>query len=181
MCRKTSFGNPTIKPRKAGAAMMGAVAATMSCRPNVIRPKPIATVPMRPAVLFSFDMKSTTPTKISNGESQDKSKENTTAIRLVPISAPSITERPAAKPTNPLPTKDEMITAVAVLDCTRPVTASPATTDLKRLLRLLASTRRKFSPNIRITPVRTMLVPHTRSAIAASKFSRWIIGSYRSF
>ena len=141
----------------------------------MIRPKPIATRPKRPAPLFSFEMNSTTPLKISSGDSHDRSNENTTAIRLVPISAPSITARPAAMPTSPLPTKDEMITAVAVLDCTSPVTARPASTARRRLLRLAASTRRRFSPKIRITPVRTMFVPQTSSAIAASRFSRWII------
>src|SRR5580765_2469915 len=181
MSRNTSFGSPTISPRIAGDAIIGAVAATISCSPSVIRPKPIATRPMRPAVLFSFEMNSTTPLKISSGESHDRSNENTTVIRLVPTSAPSITARPAAMPTSPLPTKDEMITAVAVLDCTRQVTASPAAIDVKRLLRLLASTRRRFSPKIRITPVRTMFLPQTSNAIAASKFSKWIIGSGRPF
>ena len=51
-------------------------------------------------------------------------------------------------------------------------TASPANTALARLLRLLASTLRRFSPKIRIMPVRTMFVPHTSRAIAASKFSK---------
>ena len=165
-----------IKPRMEGAAMIGAVAAMICCNPNVIKPKPIATVPMRPSVLFSFDLNSTIPTKINKGESQDKSKESTTAIRLVPISAPSMTEGPAHKTTNPVQTKDEMITAGAVLDRTDLVTAIPATTGLKRLLRLFASTRRRCSPNIRTTQVHTILVPQTRIAIGTSKFSKWIIG-----
>ena len=44
--------------------------------------------------------------------------------------------------------------------------------EVKRLLKLLASTWRRLSPNTLSTPVRTMCVPHTRSEMAASRFSR---------
>ena len=46
---------------------------------------------MRPTPLFWREMNMTTPTKISSGDSHDRSNENTTAITLVPTSAPSIT------------------------------------------------------------------------------------------
>ena len=53
---------------------------------------------------------------MNNGESQDRSRENATAIRLVPMSAPSITASAEGKRINPWPTKDDTMSAVAVLD-----------------------------------------------------------------
>ena len=70
-------------------------------------------------------MNSTTPTKMNSGDSQDRSNENTTAIRLVPTSAPSITASASGRATRPWPTKEETIRAVAVLDCTSAVTPRP--------------------------------------------------------
>ena len=70
-------------------------------------------------------MNSTTPTKMNSGDSQDRSNENTTAIRLVPTSAPSITASAVGSATRPWPTKEETISAVAVLDCTSAVTPMP--------------------------------------------------------
>jgi hypothetical protein len=61
---------------------------------------------------------------------------------------------------------------VAVLDCTMVVTPSPASIELARLLKLFASTLRRLSPNTRSTPVRTMCVPQTSRAMAASRLSR---------
>ena len=65
-----------------------------------------------------------------------------------------------------------MIRQVAVLDWIRLVTPSPASSALKREPMLCASTRRRFSPNTRRMPVRTICVPQTSRAIAASRFSR---------
>jgi len=117
-------------------------------------------------------MNSTTPTKISSGDSQLRSKEKTTAIIAVPTSAPSITASAAAVVTSPLPTKLATMRQVAVLDCTRLVTPKPAANASGRLPKLRASTWRRFSPNTRSMPVRTMWVPHTSRAIAASRFSK---------
>ena len=99
-------------------------------------------------------------------------RESTTAMRLVPTSAPSITASAAPPVTRPLPTKEATMRQVAVLDCTTPVTPTPAAMALKRLRKLCASTRRRFSPKTLSTPARTMWVPHTSSEIAASRFSR---------
>ena len=119
-------------------------------------------------------MKTTTPTKIRSGESHDRSSENTTAMRLVPTSAPSITASAALVVTRFLPTKEATIRQVAVLDCTRLVTPRPAIRARKRLPKLSARIRRRFSPNTRSMPVRTMCVPQTSRAIAARRLRRWI-------
>src|SRR3954465_10649290 len=68
----------------------------------------------------------TTPTKISSGESHDRSNENTTAMTLVPTSAPSITASAALVVTRFLPTNEATIRHVAVLDCTLLVPPRPA-------------------------------------------------------
>jgi hypothetical protein len=96
-------------------------------------------------VLFCRLMNITTPTKISSGDSHDRSNENTTAIIAVPTSAPSITASAAPVPTSPVPTKDATIRQVAVLLCTRLVTPSPASAAVKRLLKLRASTLAQVS------------------------------------
>ena len=67
--------------------------------------------------------------------------------------------------------------SVAVLDCTTVVTPRPARKAVKRLLKLFASTVRRLSPKTRSTPVRTMWVPQTSRAMAASRLRRWIIES----
>src|SRR4051812_27431652 len=111
----------------------------------------------------------TTPTKIRSGESHERSNEKTTAMTLVPTSAPSITASAALVVTRFLPTNEATIRHVAVLDCTMLVTPSPAMTARKRLTKLAASTRRRFSPKTRSMPVRTMCVPQTSRAIAARR------------
>ena len=56
----------------------------MSRRASSIKPGPISTRPTRPTAVSLREMNSTTPTKMNNGDSHDKSSENTTAITLVP-------------------------------------------------------------------------------------------------
>ncbi len=129
---------------------------------------------MRPAPVAWRAMNITTPTKMSKGESQLRSNENTTAIMAVPTSAPSITASAAAVGTRPLPTKLATIRQVAVLLCTRLVTPRPASSEVNRLPKLRARMARRFSPNTRSMPVRTMCVPQTSRAIAARRFSKWV-------
>src|SRR5436190_16966110 len=93
-------------------------------------------------------------------------------MTLVPTSAPSITASAALVVTRFLPTNDATIRQVAVLGSTMLVTPSPAMTARKRLSKLAARMRRRFSPNTRSMPVRTMCVPQTRSAIAARRLRR---------
>ena len=62
---------------------------------------------------------------MNRGDSHDRSRENTTAIRLVPMSAPSSTASASGSAISPWATNDETIRAVAVLDCTRAVTPMP--------------------------------------------------------
>ena len=163
----------------AGDSVSGRVAATISCSASVMRPRPIAIRPSRPAVVLSRRMKTTTPPKISSGDSHDRSNEKTTVISAEPMSAPSITASAGAVAIRPWPTKEATIRPVAVLDCTRQVTPMPAPAAAKRLRMLLASTARRFSPNTRSMPARTMCVPHTSRAIAASRFSRCVTSGYR--
>lgn len=117
-------------------------------------------------------MNSTTPTKMNSGDSQDRSVENSTAISAVPTSAPRITASAAGSEIRPWPTKAEVISEVAVLDCTSAVTPRPDSAAEKRLLMLWASRLRRLAPNTRSTPVRTMCVPQTSRAMAASKLSK---------
>ena len=173
MSSSTSLGSATSSARTAGLSVSGFVAPTISCSASVISPRPISTRPMRPAWLFWRLMNITTPTKISSGLSHDRSNENTTAISAVPTSAPSIAASAALLVTRPLPTKLATIRQVAVLLCTTLVTPSPASAAAKRLLKLPCRMRRRFSPNTRSMPVRTMCVPQTSSAMAARRLSRW--------
>ena len=151
----TSLGSATSSARTAGEAVSGRVAPTISCSASVIRPRPISTRPTRPTVLFCREMNITTPTKISSGDSHDRSNEKTTAIIAEPTSAPSITASAAPVATRPLPTKLATIRQVAVADCTRLVTPRPASRARSRLLKLRDSTPRRFSPATRSMPVRT--------------------------
>jgi hypothetical protein len=97
MSSSTSLGSATSRARTAGDAVSGRVAPTISCSASVISPRPISTRPTRPADGAVLpDMNITTPTKISSGDSHDRSNEKTTAISAVPTSAPSITASAAA-------------------------------------------------------------------------------------
>ena len=151
---------------------MMAVDSATSRSASSIRPRPISTRPKRPAGVDWREMNSTTPTKMNSGDSHDRSSENTTDIRLVPMSAPSITASAVGRATRPWPTKEETIRAVAVLDCTSAVTPRPASAAAGRVSMLRASTWRRLAPKTRRMPVRTRYVPQTSSATAASRFSR---------
>ena len=54
---------------------------------------------------------------------------------------------------------------VAVLDCSRPVTAMPPAKAMKRWREQVAMARRKVAPKARVRPVRTMRTPHKSSAM----------------
>jgi len=132
----------------------------------------MSTRPTRPAAVSLRVMNSTTPTKMNSGDSQDRSMENTTAITLVPMSAPSITARAAGRLTSPWPTNEDTMSAVAVLDCTSAVTPMPDSTAVMRVLTLCAISWRRLAPNTRRMPVRTRCVPQISSATAARRFRR---------
>ena len=139
-----------------------------------IRPRPIKIRPTRPTVVDCRAMNSTTPIKMKRGESQDRSRENSRAIRLVPMSAPSITASAPGRLISPCPKNEDTISAVAVLDCSSAVTPIPDKAAVNRLATLRASTWRRFAPNTRKMPVRTSWVPQTSRAIAASRLSKWV-------
>ena len=172
MSSSTSLGSAASSVRTAGDSISGWVCSMISCSDSRISPSPIATRPRRPAVVFSRVTNITTPAKISSGDSHDRSNENTTAISAVPTSAPSIIASAAASGTRLRSRKEVTIRQVAVLDWIRLVTPSPASSAFQRELMLCASTWRRFSPNTRRMPVRTICVPQTSSAIAASRFNR---------
>ena len=71
--------------------------------------------PKRPTRFSCCVRNSTTPTKIRNGASHDKSNDNTSVTSAVPTSAPSITDSAGAVPINPWPANAATISAVAVL------------------------------------------------------------------
>ena len=167
-----------IEPSRAlttGECVMSSVDSATSRSASSIRPRPIRMRPKRPSGFDWRETNSTTPTKMNRGDSHDRSNENTTAIRLVPTSAPSITASASGNATSPWPTKEETMRAVAVLDCTSAVTPSPEIAAVQRLATLWASTLRRLAPNTRRMPVRTRWVPHTSSAMAARRFNSCFI------
>ncbi len=115
--------------------------------PAASGPRPISTRPTRPATVAERVMNSTTPTKMNIGESQERSAENSTEISAVPTSAPRITASAAGSVTRPWPTKEEVISEVAVLDCTRAVTPMPERAAVKRLRMLCTRILRRLAPN----------------------------------
>ena len=148
------------------------VESVMSRKASSISPRPISTLPTRPTVVSWRAMNSTTPIKMNRGESQDKSIANTTAITLVPTSAPSITASAAGRPTRPWPTNEETMRAVAVLDCTSAVTPMPESTAVRRVLTLREISWRRLAPKTRKMPVRTRWVPQINRATAARRLRR---------
>ena len=107
-----------------------------------------------------------------SGDSQDRSSENTTAIRLEPTSAPSMMTRAEVSEIIPCPTKAETISAVAVLDCTMAVTPTPESRAVSRVLTPREMSWRRLAPNTRKMPVRTSWVPQTSRATAAKRLSK---------
>ncbi|MCY1210290.1 hypothetical protein D3C87_456090 [compost metagenome] len=168
----TSLVMDASSARTAGDENSGSVAATTSCSASSISPSPISTRPTRPATVAERVMNSTTPTKMNIGESHERSAENSTEISAVPTSAPRITASAAGSVTRPCPTKEEVMSDVAVLDCTSAVTPMPESAAVKRLRMLCTRILRRLAPKTRSTPVRTRCVPHTSRATAASRFRR---------
>ena len=77
-------------------------------------------------------MNSTTPTKMKSGDSQERSKENSTDISAVPTSAPRITASAGRQGDQALADEGrKSIRAVAVLDCTSAVTPMPDSAAVK--------------------------------------------------
>src|SRR5437879_7644771 len=150
---------------------IGFAATEIHCSANMMRPSPIRMRPKRPTRDACIVRKSTTPTKIRNGASHDKSYESTSVTSAVPTSAPSITESAGAVPINPCPANAATINAVAVLLWISAVTPSPAKNAEIRFDTLRRSTRRKSPPYRRKMPVRTICVPQTRSDTPASRLS----------
>ena len=153
------------------AWVIGEAASTMSCSARMISPRPMATRPSWPARVCLRPRKNTTPRKISSGDSQDRSKVSTRAISAVPTSAPSMMASAGVSGTRPWATKEVTSSAVALLLCTRAVTAIPErkASGMRCMLRL--STRRRLAPYTRRMPVRTIWVPHTSRATADSRLS----------
>jgi hypothetical protein len=86
-----SLASEASRALTAGAWVSTSVDTVTRRSASSIRPRPIRMRPKRPTLVLWREMNSTTPTKMNSGDSQDRSNENTTAIRLVPMSAPSIT------------------------------------------------------------------------------------------
>ena len=135
------------------ASVMGLVASITSCSASSMRPRPIATRPSWPAFELRRDRKKTTPKMMSSGESHERSSEKTCARSAVPTSAPSmIGERGAESAIRFCETNELAMSAVALEDCTRPVTPRPARNAEKRLETLFERTRRRSAPKTRRMP-----------------------------
>ncbi len=109
-------------------------------------------------------MNRTTPPATRTDHSHFTSKARIWATTVEPTSAPSIMASAVDRAIRPRPANEPTISAVAVLDCRRLVTANP----LKKAEAVLcddsATKRRSSEPSARTTPVRTMRTPHTSSA-----------------
>ncbi len=168
----SSVGSPVSVPNSTltpAASTTGRVAMAISSSASVISPRPISTRPTWPGLLPFQDRCRITPTKISSGDSHDRSSENTCTMMAVPTLAPSMMASAGATAIRPWPTKELTMTAVALLLWTRPVTPRPAAKAVKRLEMLEESTWRRLAPYTRRMPTLTMLVPHTSSATPESK------------
>jgi hypothetical protein len=146
MSRSTSPVSEAKITLTPAACVIGLVVSMIHCSAMMMRPSPTRMRPKRPILLFSRRRKSTTPEKMRKGESHDRSNEKMSTIRLVPTSAPSMTESAGAVAIRPWPTKDATINAVAVLLWSSAVTPSPAANAAKRLATLCRSTRRRSPP-----------------------------------
>ncbi len=138
-----SEANSTLTP---AACTTGRVAMEISSSASVISPRPISTRPTWPGLLPFQVRWQITPTKISSGDSQDRSSENTCTISAVPTLAPSMMASAGATAIRPWPTNELTMTAVALLLWTSPVTPSPARKAVKRLETLVDRTWRRFAP-----------------------------------
>ena len=156
-----SSWRPCSAAMKAGEARSGWVASASSFSDSSIRPRPMATRPRWRERTWSLDRKVMTPAPIRVGETQPRSKESTCAATVVPTSAPSMTASAIDRGMSPLPAKEESSKAVAVLDCSRPVMASPPAKAVKRLREQVAMARRSVAPKARVRPVRTMRTLHS--------------------
>ena len=111
-----------------------------------------------------------TPTAIIRGDTQPRSNDSTCAASVVPTSAPSMTAKAMESGISPRPAKDERSSAVAVLDCSRPVMAMPPRNAVKRLREQAAMACRSVAPKARVRPVRTMRTPHSSKATLPMTF-----------
>ncbi|CNV05965.1 Uncharacterised protein [Salmonella enterica subsp. enterica serovar Bovismorbificans] len=152
--------------------MIGVTACTISSSASRIRPSPIPTRPSCPARDCLRPKKKITPIKISSGDSHERSKVRIRAISAVPTSAPSTITRAGVRATRSWATNDVTNKVVALLLCTSAVTPIPAQKASGFFSTLRLRTVRRRAPNTRITPVRTICVPHTNSATAESRWSK---------
>ena len=116
--------------------------------------------------MFSFEaIKPKIPRAIKNGAKVVNFCEAIRTATEVPISAPNMVINAVLTPIRPWPAKDAEIKTAAVLLCKSAATMSPD----KNAGKALPSERRanlfRLVPYERITPVRTILSPHKRSAI----------------
>lgn len=106
----------------------------------------MATRPSWPALVFLRARKKTTPKKMASGESHERSSENTCAMSAEPTSAPSMIASAGGRAMRFCETKELVMRAVALEDCTRLVTPRPARNAEPRLETLFDRTRRRLAP-----------------------------------
>ncbi len=165
--------NSTCMPR---ASVIGSAACTINCRARMIRPRPISTRPIWPTRVCLRERNRQTPSSVSSGDSQERSRVSTRAISAVPTSAPSMIASAVGSAIRPWATKEMASSAVALLLCTSAVTPMPAPKASGALPMLWPSARRRCEPYTRMIPVRTICVPQTSRAMDDSRCNRVSIG-----
>src|SRR5215208_5267251 len=141
------------------------LAATTIPSDRIISARPMTMRPTCCTVAFSTAMKAITPAMSSTGTRPERSKARACTTRVEPTSAPSITASAAESAISPRSANDTTMSPVADELCTALATPMPARQARSGLAVACATARRKRSPKARSTPVRTIRVAQSRSAM----------------
>ena len=96
------------------------------------------------------------------GESSERSRTSTRAIKVVLRSAPMTMANAAKLAISPFLAKDEISRMVAVELCKKKVTNMPEKKEVKRFFVPREMTRFRYAPNPRKNPRRTFFSPHSK-------------------
>ena len=174
-----SFSSAASTAASAGDSRKGSEEATIRRRASMIRPTPIRARPICRRLGVWLAVKSTKPVMTAAGESQRRSTAKSWAATAVPISAPSITARAAARPIIRRSAKAPVMIAVAVELCSGTVMKKPAATAEKRLPAARRRMSRRDEPNARLTPVRTICTPQSSKAMPPTSSIRMTVAFKR--
>src|SRR5215203_6023355 len=166
--RRWSTSVRTSLPRKPW------LAATTIPSDRIISARPMTMRPTCCTVAFSNAMKAITPAMSSTGTRPERSKARACTTRVEPTSAPSITASAAESAISPRSANDTTMSPVADELCTALATPMPARQARSGLAVACATARRKRSPKARSTPVRTIRVAQSRSAMPPRRLRRTV-------